>query len=97
MKKDKLNEKLNDSIENNENKENKRNNEKEKTLFHHYIENKNNLIYKRYDEIDLDDPVRINDKIYFATYLSKLKKFIKRKLYEKPEIKAKKEEVLDKE
>ena len=47
------------------------------TLLEYHCENKDKLVYKRYPEYNLENPTTIGDKQYFATYVAKLKKFLK--------------------
>ncbi len=32
-------------------------------------------MYKRYSDYDLDNPTTLGDKVYFATYIAKLRRF----------------------
>ncbi|EAS05471.2 zinc carboxypeptidase family protein (macronuclear) [Tetrahymena thermophila SB210] len=48
-----------------------------KTLFEYHKQNRDNLIYQKYSDYNLNDPTRIGDVIYFATYIANLKNLIK--------------------
>ncbi|KAL4471141.1 hypothetical protein ABPG72_019083 [Tetrahymena utriculariae] len=48
-----------------------------KTLVEYHKQNRDNLIYQKYSDYNLNDPTRIGDVIYFATYIANLKNLIK--------------------
>ncbi|KAL4428971.1 hypothetical protein ABPG74_011167 [Tetrahymena malaccensis] len=48
-----------------------------KTLLEYHKQNRDNLIYQKYSDYNLNDPTRIGDVIYFATYIANLKNLIK--------------------
>lgn len=35
-----------------------------------------NLVYQRYQDVNLDMPLKLNDQIYFASYIIKIKDLI---------------------
>lgn len=44
-----------------------------KTLLEYHKENKDKLIYKKYADIDLNEPTSINGAVYFSTYIANFK------------------------
>lgn len=48
-----------------------------KSLLDYHRQNKENLIYQKYNDYDLNCPTQIGDSLYFATYIANLKTLIK--------------------